>query len=710
VKKDYFSPQKTGGSFLSAGIAYQDLVSLLFLFKHISKKGFKAITFETHDDFTILMDTHEILVQVKNTLLTVPKLKDILFMKSSSSEKRAVSHVIVASDYDYKLNGLLNYSKHHKNALSQMDIEDEFNQLLFNNGIDTEMFKNTAFEKCSDSNIEDAVKFYIYQWADSNHWSIDIEDLFNKLVATISLYLRPERSSLSRDQIEEMTLSCPRKEFIKNEESATNIRYDFTKNSIILALTKDIAQLKQFSDKLNLIKLNIEIDRWEDASRLASEIYKYEETFTYYYFWTLYQSGKNKLLMKKCNESLKENHYLFYANYFKGLVFTAEKAYPKAINSFKKALLNSSTFDVNLRLGRLYCITGNTKESLKHYQFCLSSQPLNEEVLVEISPLLPHHEAIECLDQAIELNPQMAQAYFEKGKILRYYGLYKDAFDYFQIYLTNHADSQVLSDSISKEISLCLLSMQDVRAFDYMNNWLTNFLFDGTKKEIEDGECIAILNNSWTNIQIIVCTKTGDDFIVHTSIREYVITKGEGSYIFIGCAPDSFLKMTGDMFREHHMNVERGYELLPAVMKLYRSKNEFDKVVRSMQLKDHTNLNKDFNFTDPDSGIRWHFKEYISKKSATRVRIEEMPTMIYVQAEVGNSAITGWFKKGGKGYFSFCSKVESPPPFNEAVLILECNESKEKVHVKFQVQNIKIVKRPVYPRASYVKDIVLPFE
>jgi tetratricopeptide (TPR) repeat protein len=713
MDKDYYSPHKIGGSILSAGIAYQDLVSLFYLIKHIEKDDFKEITFETHDDFTIIMSTHEMCVQVKNTRLTISQIRDILKFKYSNSKNESAKHVIIASSYDKKFKELLKYSKHLSNTYNRIEqeksvIEDEFNELLRKNGLNPNNFHETVFEEISETQITEAVKFYMYQWSATRNWDIEIDNWFNKLIAKISLILRPERGSLNRREFEEIALSCPRRDHVKHDAPQSTVHFDHSKESILLMLKKDIALNKHFSEKLTLMKLYIELDRWEDALKQASEIFEYKESFMYYYLWVLYQSQNYNLLMKRCNHLIKQNVCLYYSYYYRGLVFLGRKEYSKAIDSLMNALSYDSTFDVNLRLAQLYYLTGNEASSLEHYQFCLSKEPLNAEVLVEISSLLPKNEAIVCLDQAIEINPSLIQAYFKKGKILRYFGLNEDAYEYFQKYLSHQGMNDEISNEFFKEMSLCLLSLGDDRAFNYMNNWLTDFLFNGANSKIATGETITILDNLWNQAQLIVCAKVGDDYIIRTSIREYLLIKGEESYIAIGCTPDSFLKMSADFFRTFNIKVENGYEYIPSIIKVYRSKNEFDKVIKSMRLQDHTYLNKDFYFPEGRGIGRWHYKEYISKKEAISVLIEELENAIHVQVKVGNSLITGWFKKGGEGYFKFCSKVENPPNFMEAVLVLECAESKEKANIKFSVQSIKIVKSATYPRAAYFKDIILP--
>ncbi|MDQ0273804.1 dsDNA nuclease domain-containing protein [Cytobacillus purgationiresistens] len=715
MDKNYYSPYKTGGSNLANGIAYQDLVSLLYMCKHIESKSFKEITFETDDDFTILFDTHEMYVQVKNTTLTTPQIRKILESKSVNSDNKYVKHVIIASSYDQKFKSLLksyqyfiNINETHRSEQEKYDIKEEFNELLRKNGLDPAIFHGTEFEEIPDAQIKEVVGFHMYRWLAAQNLEIEIEDLFNKLITNISLHLRPNRGFLNKNEIGELVLSCPRKKSIRHEMPRSIIYFDYSKESILGALNKDIAEKTHFSDKLTLIKLYIETEQWSNAQKLACEINKYEDSFMYYYLWLLFQSGKMNKLIKQCNQLIKQLDCLYYSYYFKGLVFIERKDYSRAIDSLTNAFLNESTFEVNLTLAKLHNMVGNHGESLGYYRFCLIKQPLNKEVLVGISPLVSKNEAIAYLDQAIEMDPTFYKAYLEKGKILRYYGLNEESYDYFQKYLDHNDVSDKDSKEVLREMSLCLLSMGNEKAFNYLNSWLSDLLFNENNGKIKIDKNIVILDGSLKNMQLILCTKSGEDYIIRTSIREYLLIKGENSQIAIGCTVDSFLEMSKKIFSEHNLYAENGYEYVPSIIKLYRSKNEFDKVIKSMSLQDNTYLNKDYYFTDEQDKGRWHFKEYISKDKATNVLIEELQNAIHVQVGVGNSVITGWFKKGGDNYFKFCSKVEKPPDFEKAVLILECGESKQKVHIIFDVYSIKIMKSASYPREAYIKDVILP--
>lgn len=549
----------------------------------------------------------------------------------------------------------------------------------------------------------------MYRWSESNNWVIDIEDLFNKFITNISLHMRPQRGSLNRKEIEELAVSCPKREIMNHDIQQSVIYFNDSKDSILLALKKDISEKSIFSDKLNLIKLYIETGNLDDALKLACEIYMYEDTFMYYYLWLLYALRKIDNLMEECNRIIQQNACLYYAHYFKGLVFMEEQKYISAIDSLKDALSNDNTFEVNFILAKLYNLVGKYDASLRHYRFCQLKQPMNEGVLLGISSLVPNHEAIEYLDQLIEVNPKNYSAYLKKGKILRYYGMNNDAYEYFQKYLNYHFPNEKDSTEVLKEISLCLLSMNDERAFKYLNIWLLDLLFNDYNDKIKEGEELVIFDSSWNNTQLVECTKSGEDFIIRTSIRQYLLIKGEDSKIAIGCTVDPFLEMTMDFFKEQEQTkIENGYEYIPSIIKVYRYNKEFEKMINLMSLQDNAGLNKDYYFTDKRGNDRWSFKEYISKHLATSVLVEELNNAIHVRIQVGNAIITGWFNKGGENYFKFCSKVENPTGFEEAVLILECGQTKQQVQIKFEVRCIKIIKSAYYPRGNYVRDVKLP--
>ena len=138
------------------------------------------------------------------------------------------------------------------------------------------------------------------------------------------------------------------------------------------------------------------------------------------------------------------------------------------------------------------------------------------------------------------------------------------------------------------------------------------------------------------------------------------------------------------------LEFEDGYAFIPSLIKIYWSKSEFNKVINSICMQDNMSLNKDYDFRSEHAEV-CDFKEYISEKGKTKVLIEELNNSLNLRITVGNHLITGWFNKKGDGYFKFCSRVQKT---EEAVLILECAETHEIIHIKFSVRNIEISKKP----------------
>ncbi|SDD55216.1 hypothetical protein SAMN05428987_5261 [Paenibacillus sp. CF095] len=712
MEKEYFSPILSGGAVNSKGISYQDLVSLLYLFKHINNQEFLEITFESYDDFTLIMENHEVFVQVKNTHLSVAQIQKILKTKSEISKYRSIKHVVVASGYNSKcrilldnLKSLNNFRKTNRKEDEKDKYSAEFHKKL--EGIDPELFEQCKFEEVSRDQVIQAIKFYMYDWTIRQHWEVDIDDWFNNLITRISVDLRPFRGSLKRKEIEDLAINCPKKSYITYGLPNTATHYfDNSKESILQSLTKEINENSEFLDRLTLIKLYIEKNSWNEALQHAIKIFNIQhETYKYYYLWLLYKLEKYEELSIQCNQLIKQKKYLYYSFYFTGLIYITKGDLPKAIFNFKQTLNIENTFEVNIKLAQLYYEMNNIKNSLEHYRYCLSIKPLDANLLIEVSPLLPPNEAIASLDKALDINSNLHRAYFEKGKILRYYGLNEEAYEYFKVYLGKNANIEELSNEVSKEISLCLLSLKNESAFNYMNNWLPDFLYSSKNEKVKSGEIITIIGSYWKETHLITCTKYGEDYVIRTSIRDYVLIKPEKSTIAIGCVQDFFLKMSADLFRKYNKKVDDGSEYIPAILKFYGSKNEFEKVIKSMKLNENTYLNKDDSFQNDMDNSWWQFKEYISKNGTTSLQIEELQNAFHVLVKVGTFFITGWFQKGGEGYFKFCQKIEQPSGFHEVVLVLECFESKEVVHVKFNVNDVKIKKITSFSGISLPREI-----
>ncbi|MCB2354407.1 tetratricopeptide repeat protein [Clostridium estertheticum] len=710
MENHYFSRRNTGGANLSSGIGYQDNVGLLYLFKNIDKAEFKYITFETYDDFTIIYESYELCVQVKKTPFSFSSVKDILSKgyneKYEDTEKK---YKLISSLSDSNFSELLNKLEQFQNERKTyrtnqeiLDIENKFKQIVIKTGIDYEKFMRIEFEIIPLDYIAEAIKFNMYKWAEGNKLQVEIDDLFDKLTAKISNYLRTKRGALNYNDIEIIARKCTKK---NNEVIKRQHFYDSSTSSIIIALNRDIDEQKHFSDKLKFIKLYIETYNYDEAQKLAEEIYPFNDNFKYYHIWVLYKLGKQTDIMNICDNLIKENKCMYYALYYKGTVLLEAKEYEQAIDCLLHANQIQNTYDVNLKIGKLYQIAEKRDESLKHYNCCLQLDNTDANLYLEMSNLLPDTKAIEYLDNAIRLDPNLYKAYFQKGKILRYYGMSQDAYKYFNKYLEHKKDDI----ECFKEISLCLLNMNDDKAHYYLNDWLKEIIFTEDFSLIQDGKSICIVDVMWNKIQNIICVKQDEDFIIITPISEYILHSSSNNEIGIGYITDGFIKMSKEFFKKHGSIIEVGEEFIPCITKLYSTKKEFNKIFSKIQIDNSIKLNKDYNI-ELGNNQTSRFREYIDTKNVTSIIIDEFLNDMHVKVTIGKIVITGWFKKDGEGYFVFRSKIENPSGFSEAVVVLGCIEPREEVHIKFDIGNIKIKKSVVYDRENYVGDIVLPLD
>lgn len=693
MNKDYFSRLKTGGSNLSSGIAYQDNISLFYLFENINNPQFKAITFETNDDFTIIYDSYELCIQVKKTPFSCSQVNAIL-ANGYSCKNDKKRYRLVSSSVDEKFQSILNKRKQLENAekFSKkeefLQIKNEFRQIIRKVGIDYDKFIKVEFDIIPLEYIDEVIKFKIYRWSVKNNISIEVDDLFEKLIAKISTSLRINRGSLNYDYIEYIARKCLKRTYKLIKKPPY---YDSSIESITVALDRDIEQFKHLSGQLMGIKFYIKDQKYQEALKLLEEIYDYNENFMYYYIWILYKVGEKEKVINLCDDLIGKNKCIYYANYYKGVILLEKNDYEQALKCLKLAKSIQDTYDINFQLGNLYKSLDETDNSLRYYKRCFEIDNTDANLYLEISSLLTSAKAIEYIDNALKINPKLYKAYYKKGQILHFYGIHNEAYKCFLKYLEYNKDDI----ECFREISLCLLSMNDNKAEYYLNYWLKEILFDEKYNQIKSGKQKLFIDLMWNETQVILCTKCDEGFVVNTSLSQYLIQECSYSQIAIGCIVDSFLEMNKKMFQRRGENIDDGFEFIPCIIKRYSSDIEFQSVLNQIKMGNNLLLNKEDNIELSDNSI-CKFKEYISEEGKVNVLIDEFLNSMHVRASFENHIISGWFKKDGEGYFAFCNKMQSEVPFNEAVFILTCDESKEQVNIKFNVKGIKFNKNPIY--------------
>lgn len=666
---------------------------MLYTFDSIRDPKFKEITFETNDDFTIIFDEYEIYAQVKKEKLTDTKIKRILENNKDTSHN--VKQHIIASEIQGKLKNNLIYLSNAINSefnlSKQYAIKEEFRELFQINSIPLDLIKNLVLDEIPESKLIQLVKYNIYVWTRDENLDIDIDGVFDSLITNISLNLRPNRGYINKQDIYDICLKYPsKKRSLKN--NLHNNSYWAKDEIILLALQKYINEKERLATELTLLKVRIENKDYIEAEKLINNYSEYMPDFEFYKLWIMYKLNKFQLLQEYCDTLIKNDKSIYYSNYFKSLYLMEENNYSEAISvaNIAQSIINS--FEINLVLAKLNYFIGDKTNSRKYYKHCLEKQPDNCEVLVGISVLLSYDKGLEYIDRSITLNPDFYLAYLEKGKILRLRGKYEKASECFYKYLEFEKDSRELY----RELSLCLINLKDEYKFEYLNKWLGDFLYEDLFYTMADNEVVLITDITIDQTNIITCTKSGKDFKISSQDFEFLLIKNDKSIITIGCMVDSFLKMTKDLFEESGSKAVNGYEYIPAIMKLYPDKSYFSKMINSFSFEQNCMLNKQYQFIEESTNEEWDFKEYICKDGVLEVTILEFHKDVKVDIRLGDGIITGDFNRAGKGYFNFLSKIESPSEFSEFALVLECGESREKVHIKSEVKSVKIIKKPLF--------------
>lgn len=693
ISRNYFGRHKTGGANLAAGIAYQDLVSILYSFEYIRKLDFKMITFESDDDFTIIFDNYEMYVQVKKEKLTDTKIKDILKNKKDLEPNKR--HVIVASQIQGKLKKSFVYLENvintEFNESKKFSIHEEFKNNFQVNDIPIEVINNLIIEEIPESKLMQLVKYSIHDWAQNENLELDVEGVFDSLISNITMNLRPNRGYLNKQDIVDICLKYPKKKG-SSKNYLINNSYWAKDNIILLSLQKYTDETERFVTELTILKMYIENQDYIQVEKLINDYSNYMQDFELYKLWIMYKLGRVELIHEYCDCLIETKRTLYYAYYFKSIVLMQENNYYESILYANKAYSIVNSFEINLVLAKLYYLVGETVKSRNYYNYCLKKQSNNCEVLVGLSALLPADKALEYIERSIKYDPDFYMAYLEKGKILRSLGKYKKAIECFYKYLKFEKNSRELY----RELSLCLINLNNETNFEYLIKWLEEFLYEDLFDKMADGEMVLITDITANQTNIITCTKSGEDFKICSPISEFLLVRDEKSFITIGCIVDPFLKMTKESFEKSGSEFENGYEYIPSIMKFYQSENQFRKILYSFSLEYNGGLNKDYVFNEESRNEEWSFKEYICKDDQLEVNILEFREDVKVEIHLGEGVITGDFSRNGEGYFNFCSKIENPTDFSEFVLVLECEESREKIHIKTNVKAVKITKKPLF--------------
>lgn len=95
MDKEYFSRKNTGGPVNYMGTAFQDCVSLIYLFDNIDNEDYREITFEQINDFTVIFKDYEVSVQVKSNYFDFKLVNELVEKLEIMEKKNMYLYVLI---------------------------------------------------------------------------------------------------------------------------------------------------------------------------------------------------------------------------------------------------------------------------------------------------------------------------------------------------------------------------------------------------------------------------------------------------------------------------------------------------------------------------------------------------------------------------------------------------------------------------------------
>lgn len=694
----YFDKKNIGGAINYRGTAFQDCVSLIYLFENIDRDDFVEITFETINDFTIRFTSYELCVQAKSNELNLGEIKNIIKNIKIEENKK---YEIVANRFDNKFSNyreklyyLKNAIKSNRDEKEMEDISNDFKKISENIGLDYEKIIDLEFNELPLERRIEIVKFKVYDWNSKNDFNLDVNLFVESLIYEITQNLCPSRGVLTKEHIYTSVLRYEKKNILPQ----TNRQFSFIdikKEYILEKLKEDINKHKPLDEELNEIYDYIEKENLKKALKVVESIFTYDKDFNKYKLYLLYNlsESKNYLELKKqCNKILKEDKKNYYANYYMGKINIDEKNYKKSLEYFSKSISEINTFEANYNMALAHERSGHKKLALEFYRKCLEKDNMSIEANINISKFLPFDEAIIHLDKVINLNENIYEAYLYKGKIMREMGILDKAFYNLEKYIKHKEDLEAI-----KEMGLCLLAMKKIESNLFISIWIQESMKEKLKY-LPEGKYIAIVEIMWNYRNIITIKKDKGNIIINTPISEFnLMTSDIKDEVYIGAIVDEFILNCNNFFKENDpgFEAEKGSEYIPVFGKSYSDKKLFNEFIDTLLQQKILLENKNYKIYD-ENEIENSFIEYIAYGEEVNMLINLYNDYSFVHINIGLSSITSNFRSVGKGFLAFEERLQSGTAFNEALIRLSCREAKKIIQIRMQLDNINIKKYPIY--------------
>lgn len=667
---NYISREQDGGPINSAGMSLQDCSSIVYLFKYLDKDKFKAITFESWDDFTILFDDKELRIQVKNNLFTIKFVKNLL-KKYECSEDR----IFIGNGFDDEFRNFHSKLLRIENAIkvresNKQKFEEEMEVICNNHNISFNKIKKVKFDSIDKIRSVDLAKYAISEWAEKKCLFINSIGVLYELQTKISLCLREKSGFLKKQDVLDIIQHHRSSRIASNysgELKDTDIEY------IIQKLEQLILKHSQISIDLQIVKYEIENQMYVEAWNHIFDLRCFSlSAIDEIYIWLLFKNKDYKAIV----EMSKEESDLEILLLGKSLGYLGR--YDDAIENLNKIVGYEDPFEVYFLLAKCYKEKGKKEECILYLEKCLKLNEHKELIYFELGILYPYSKkCIEYMDKALNCNKKFALAFLEKGKVLRYFGEFQKAIKSLETYLELSRD--YTNSSVLREIALSYYNNGNANNI-YLNRWVDRFINFDFNKPISDGEKIAIVDIGYKYTNLLVLTKNKDCIEININKQkiakvEYKIRSKSGIGLYISPI-NRWLAEFGSEEESSELDLKAS---MPTLFKMYDNKNDFHKTKNQLLSENVLHLNHEWE----------GFEEYIAEDEYISVEVIKMMNSLNAIINIGNYIIDEWIPEASEGFHSFRSKLQEEVMFNEAAIVLIAPE--EICQITFCKNKIKII-------------------
>lgn len=512
-RMNYFDRRYTGGSVGRKGFVYQDFVTMIYMFRHLSNPHFESISIEGKDDFILHFGHYEpdIYVQVKMHQLSFARICRLM---EDTQDDVAVVQCYVGSSLNDELRNFL-YKMNQLNSIQDADerVQAEHDLQMFceKKNVDYDRFRQIIIDWIGEKDVVKIAQAEVINWAEEQNLFVDSRTIVGKLVERIHCELAPKRGCLTRE------------EFIgfMNQNKASKIVSTFMPDKPSLLIQRfiediEVAIREHSRDRAELqtVKLLVEREQLAECKNMIESLFRENPIYLNLQMWSLLFQGEYHKIIKLdqnilCNTG---NIPLICA-----WAFYAMKDYVHAVQRLSDTLHNPKVYEESLLMGLCFAELNNVPNAQSSFKKCQELRPNSGEALLLEAALYPYSkQALELIERAVYKDATLAEAYLEKGILCRYFGDNGRAVESYERYMElagDYSDAFVLSE-------LALACYKDTGvAHEKYKQYFTRWLYHFNKQcklldEKDKGNLYLIVDIGYDYFDFVVVTMDKDNKII----------------------------------------------------------------------------------------------------------------------------------------------------------------------------------------------------